>query len=72
MAEAAFSIAGQDKIRRRQGKLALKRAAERWLPTEIVYRPKASFGAPLRAWVQGDLREVINDMLVRASWSAPG
>jgi asparagine synthase (glutamine-hydrolysing) len=64
VARAAFSIAGGDKIRRRQGKVALKQAAESWLPREIVYRPKASFSAPLRAWVRNDLREVINDVLV--------
>ena len=64
VARAAFSIPGSDKIRRRQGKLALKRAAESWLPREIVYRPKASFSAPLRAWVRNDLQEVINDVLV--------
>jgi len=61
---AAFSIPGDGKIHRRQGKLALKRAAEKWLPEEIVYRPKASFSAPLRAWVRVDLAEVIRDVLV--------
>ena len=64
VARAAFSIAGSDKIRRRQGKVALKRAAESWLPREIVYRPKASFSAPLRAWVRNDLQELIHDVLV--------
>jgi asparagine synthase (glutamine-hydrolysing) len=64
VAQAAFSIEGGAKIRRRQGKLALKKVAERWLPNEIVYRPKASFSAPLRAWVQNDLQEVIQDVLV--------
>ena len=64
VAQAAFSIAGSAKIRRRQGKVALKQAAESWLPHEIVYRPKASFSAPLRAWVRSDLREVIHDVLV--------
>jgi len=64
VARAAFSIAGTDKIRRRQGKLALKQAAEAWLPREIVHRPKASFSAPLRAWVRGDLQELIRDVLV--------
>jgi len=44
---AAFAIPGRDKIRNRQGKLALKRAAEAWLPKEIIYRPKASFSASL-------------------------
>jgi asparagine synthase (glutamine-hydrolysing) len=64
VARAAFSIGGHDKIRHRQGKLALKRAAENWLPREIVYRPKASFSAPLRAWVRNDLEEIISDVLV--------
>jgi asparagine synthase (glutamine-hydrolysing) len=65
VAQAAFSIDGSAKIRRRQGKVALKQAAESWLPHEIAYRPKASFSAPLRAWVRGDLQEVIHDVLVR-------
>jgi asparagine synthase (glutamine-hydrolysing) len=64
VARAAFSLTGSDKIRHRQGKVALKRAAESWLPREIVYRPKASFSAPLRAWVRNDLHELINDVLV--------
>jgi asparagine synthase (glutamine-hydrolysing) len=29
-----------------------------------VHRPKASFSAPLRAWVRDDLQEVIQDVLV--------
>jgi asparagine synthase (glutamine-hydrolysing) len=64
VAQAAFSVAGRDKIRGRQGKVALKKVAERWLPREIAYRPKASFSVPLRAWVRNDLQEVINDLLV--------
>jgi asparagine synthase (glutamine-hydrolysing) len=62
--DAAFSFGGGAKIQRRQGKVALKRAAESWLPQEIVHRPKASFSAPLRAWVRNDLQEVIRDVLV--------
>ena len=64
VARAAFSIKGTDKIRGKTAKAALKDAAENWLPHEIVHRPKASFGAPLRAWVRNDLRELINDVLV--------
>jgi asparagine synthase (glutamine-hydrolysing) len=72
VARAAFSIAGSDKIRRRQGKLALKQAAEAWLPREIVHRPKASFSAPLRAWVRGDLQELIRDVLVGGELAESG
>ena len=72
VAQAAFAIPGRDKIRNRQGKVALKRAAEKWLPHEIVHRPKASFGAPLRGWVHNDLQEFINDVLVRGELVGSG
>jgi asparagine synthase (glutamine-hydrolysing) len=72
VAEAAFSVPGEAKIHGRHGKVALKRAAERWLPDEIVHRPKASFSAPLRAWVRGELTEVINDLLVAGELVASG
>ena len=72
VAQAAFSLRGSDKIRRGQGKIALKRVAENWLPREIVYRPKASFGVPLRAWVRNDLQEIINDTLVRGELVGSG
>jgi asparagine synthase (glutamine-hydrolysing) len=61
---AAFSLTGKDKISGRTGKVALKEAARAWLPHDIVHRPKASFSAPLRAWVAQDLREVIDDSLL--------
>ena len=61
---AAFSLAGREKVSGKSGKIALKRAAQAWLPNEIVHRPKASFSAPLRSWVTRDLREVIDDSLL--------
>jgi asparagine synthase (glutamine-hydrolysing) len=72
VAAAAFSIPGADKIRGRQQKVALKQAAENWLPREIVHRPKASFSAPLRAWVRRDLHEMIQDVLVRGELVGTG
>jgi asparagine synthase (glutamine-hydrolysing) len=64
VARAAFSIPGSEKVAGRAGKVALKRTAEAWLPKEIIYRPKASFGAPLRSWISGDLSEMVDDVLV--------
>ncbi len=72
VARAAFSIPGREKIHRRQSKLALKKAAEAWLPKEIIYRPKASFSAPLRAWVRNDLRELVDDVLLRGELVGSG
>ncbi|HEX4254930.1 MAG TPA: asparagine synthase (glutamine-hydrolyzing), partial [Streptosporangiaceae bacterium] len=72
VARAAFSFDGPSKIHRRRGKVALKQAAEAWLPHEIVHRPKASFSAPLRAWVRNDLRDVIQDVLVQGDLVGSG
>ena len=72
VARAAFSFEGSAKIQRRRGKVALKQAAESWLPHEIVHRPKASFSVPLRAWVRNDLREVIQDVLVGGELAGSG
>jgi asparagine synthase (glutamine-hydrolysing) len=64
---AAFAIPGHRKIRGHEGKAALKQAAEAWLPKDIVYRPKALFSAPLRAWMRRDLKEMVDDC-VAGGW----
>ncbi|MDQ4142436.1 MAG: asparagine synthase (glutamine-hydrolyzing) [Actinomycetota bacterium] len=61
---AAFSLPGSAKIVGRQSKAVLKEAAERWLPREIVHRPKGLFSAPLRAWVRRDLRPLVDEVLL--------
>lgn len=44
-------------------KYLLKKMAEKYLPKDIIYRPKASFGAPIRSWISNDLSEMVGDML---------
>ncbi|HEY9378614.1 MAG TPA: asparagine synthase C-terminal domain-containing protein, partial [Jiangellaceae bacterium] len=61
---AAFSFTGARKIRGRTQKVPLREAAEDWVPRDIVDRPKASFGAPLRAWVTNELGPLIDDVLL--------
>ena len=61
---AAFSFRGSQKIKGRTQKVPLRTAAEDWVPREVVDRPKASFGAPLRAWVTNDLGPLIDDVLL--------
>jgi asparagine synthase (glutamine-hydrolysing) len=64
VAQAAFALPASTKIRGRTTKVALKAAAAAWLPPEIIERPKASFGVPLRAWVSRDLRQMVDDQLL--------
>jgi asparagine synthase (glutamine-hydrolysing) len=63
VAAAAFAIPGSAKIVGRERKAVLKRAAEAWLPREIVYRPKGLFSAPLRAWIRRDLADMVEDLV---------
>ncbi len=61
---AAFTFPGNRKIRGRTQKVPLREAAQEWLPSDVIDRPKASFGAPLRAWVTNDLGGLIDDVLL--------
>jgi asparagine synthase (glutamine-hydrolysing) len=70
--EAAFSLGESDRIRGRQQKAALRDVARHWLPDEIIDRPKASFGVPLRAWVNNDLTELVDDVLLGGELVASG
>jgi asparagine synthase (glutamine-hydrolysing) len=44
-------------------KYALKKAAERIIPPSIAWRRKAGFGAPIHAWISGDLKDLMEDVL---------
>jgi asparagine synthase (glutamine-hydrolysing) len=61
--EMAARIPARLKLKSLTGKYILKRAAEHWLPREIVYRKKAGFSAPVRAWLVRDLRDSVEDLL---------
>ena len=51
------------KLRGLKRKYILKRAAEKLLPREVVWRKKAGFGAPIRSWLRGALRPMVEDLL---------
>ncbi len=51
------------KLRRLTSKYILKRAMKGVLPPEIISRRKAGFGAPLRNWLRGDLRPMVEELL---------
>jgi asparagine synthase (glutamine-hydrolysing) len=69
---AAFSFRGSQKIKGRTQKVPLRAAAEDWLPRDVLDRPKASFGAPLRAWITNDLGPLIDDVLLEGELVSSG
>jgi asparagine synthase (glutamine-hydrolysing) len=70
--EFLFSLSPNHRIRGRTQKYLLKKVAERYLPREIIYRPKAPFGAPLRAWIRGSLSEMVREYLSPACLKSRG
>ncbi len=61
--EFAHRLPAHYKINGLTQKYLLKKVAEKYLPREIIYRPKAPFSAPLRSWVKKDLDPLIEDCL---------
>lgn len=51
------------KLRGLKRKYIFKRAAEKLLPREVVWRRKAGFGAPIRSWLRGPLQPLVEDLL---------
>jgi asparagine synthase (glutamine-hydrolysing) len=51
------------KLRGFRRKYILKRVAESFLPKDVVWRRKAGFGAPIRSWLRGPLRPLVEDLL---------
>jgi asparagine synthase (glutamine-hydrolysing) len=65
--EFMFSLHPKYRIKSGVQKYLLKKVSERYLPKEIIYRPKSPFGAPLRSWIKGPLKQMIDDYLLSES-----
>lgn len=63
MIEFAAHMPPALKLRGLKRKYILKRALEKVLPHDLVWRKKAGFGAPIRAWLRGPLRSLVDDLL---------
>jgi asparagine synthase (glutamine-hydrolysing) len=63
MIELAATMPPRLKLRGLKRKYILKRALDGVLPSDVVWRRKAGFGAPIRSWLRGPLRTLINDLL---------
>lgn len=63
LVEFSQSIPISMKMRGKQTKYILKKVAERYLPHDVIYRPKTGFGAPVRKWITTDLQPMIDERL---------
>ena len=72
VATAMFRAAPHLRIQGGIQKHLLKRIGEKHLPHDVVHRPKASFNSPLRAWMRGPLRAIVDDLLSDTQIKARG
>jgi asparagine synthase (glutamine-hydrolysing) len=56
VAEVAWRLPMNMKIRGHQGKWALRQVLYKHVPRELIERPKAGFGIPVGNWLRGPLR----------------
>ena len=68
----AASIPPQYKQRGTTSKWVLKEAIKPYLPQDVIHRPKTGFGAPLRRWMQQELRDLFGDFLSHESLKRRG
>ena len=70
--EFAWRLPLDFKIRSDQGKWVLRQVLDRYVPRELVERPKVGFDFPVAAWLRGPLRPWAEELLDRRRLAADG
>jgi asparagine synthase (glutamine-hydrolysing) len=61
--EFAAGLPSELRVRRFTMKYVLKKAVEKWLPHEIVYRQKRGFSVPIASWMTHGLKPLLDETL---------
>ncbi|WP_342349206.1 asparagine synthase (glutamine-hydrolyzing) [uncultured Nitrospira sp.] len=62
--EFAMSLPDEYRLKGWEGKLALKKVMEKFLPHEIIYRKKKGFPVPVAKWFRENLYHQVRDVLL--------
>jgi asparagine synthase (glutamine-hydrolysing) len=68
----ALSLPTDLRLRRFETKWVLKKAAERWLPKDVIYRRKRGLSVPIASWINGGLRHEVDRLLSPARLRSQG
>lgn len=64
LVEFAATIPPELKIKNSETKYLLKKIAEKFLPLEVIYRPKQGFAVPIAKWIRGEWKDMSRDLVL--------
>ncbi len=68
LVEACFRISGNRKLQGSSPKSLLLASLGVDLPPQVVNRPKRGFTLPFERWLRGEMRPVVEDVLLKSNW----
>jgi len=66
LVEFGLSLPPGQKMHGRHTKVPPRRVLEKYIPKDIVWRPKQGFGVPIEDWFKGDLRDAMESTIEAA------
>lgn len=70
--ELAWSIPLEHKIYNKESKYPLRKIISKYIPDEIMNRPKAGFGVPIDSWLRNELKPWADSLLNEQALAASG
>jgi asparagine synthase (glutamine-hydrolysing) len=68
----AFGLPEDLRVRNRNSKWILKQALYKFVPRELIDRPKMGFGVPVGSWINGPLKDWANSLLTEEKLNREG